>query len=140
MLNAPLLLLPVSLIRPGVGELWTLRPYENDIVENQCLKEMLRSSFRLELPAYSASDEDDIAPDPFDYFSRIRSLLAKSEAANRWQVLPKVVLQTFSFQKIAMWEDLGKNSQRVASHSICRSLAGDLERMAFTASLEPVGI
>ncbi len=128
---APLLLLPVSLVRPEVSELWTLHPYENEIVENQCLKEMLRASFRLEFPAYSASDDDDMAPDPFDYFKRIRRFLAKKEAANRWQVLPKVVLQTFSFQKIAMWEDLGKNAQRVASHPICRSLAGDLGGLTF---------
>ncbi len=130
-LIAPLLLLPVSLVRPGVGELWTLRPYENEVVENQCLKEMLRVNFRLELPAYSENDEQDAAPDPFDYFKRVRKFLARKEAATRWQILPRVALQTFSFQKIAMWEDLGKNSQRVASHPICRSLAGESGGMTF---------
>lgn len=129
-LNAPLLLLPVSLKRSDVGDLWTLRPYENEIVENQCLKEMLRSSFRFELPEYLAGDED-VAPDPNEYFKRIRRFLSRKEADKRWQVLPKVVLQTFSFQNIAMWEDLGKNAERIASHPICRGLAGDFADMAF---------
>lgn len=133
MLFAPLLLLPVTLTRPSVGDLWTLRPHENEIVENQCLKEMLRSSFRLQLPAYAHEDDNDTAADPFEYFKRIKRYLARKEAANRWQVLPRIVLQTFSFQKIAMWEDLGKNSKRVASHVICRSLAGDVEGMSFGA-------
>jgi hypothetical protein len=82
---APLLLLPVCLNRPGVGELWTLQPYENEIVENQCLKEMLRSSFRLELPAYSVSDDEDMAPDPFEYFKRIRKFLASVRPEIAWE-------------------------------------------------------
>ncbi len=69
---------------------------------NECLKEMLRANFTLELPKYAANHEGDVAPDPFDYLKQIQPYLARKEASNRWQIVPKVVLQTFSFQKIAM--------------------------------------
>src|SRR5207237_806371 len=43
----------------------------------------------------------------------------------RWEVLDEVALGMFSFQKLAMWEDLGRNRDRIAGHDLCRAIAGD---------------
>lgn len=133
-LYSPLLLLPASLSRPGPDELWSLGTYENEVVENQCLREMLKVSFRFELPQYATNDDEDAAADPFEYFERIQSFLNDRQAAKRWRVHSKVIFGTFSFQKIAMWEDLGKNSGRISAHVNCRSIAGDYSDAAVSGS------
>ena len=63
--------------------------------------------FYTELRHMRPIDEGDVAPDRFDYLKQIRRYLARKEASNRWQIVPKVVLQTFSFEKLQCGEDLG---------------------------------
>src|SRR5262249_52145736 len=46
----------------------------------------------------------------------------------RWEVLTdSAALGIFHFQKLAMWEDLGRNAGRIAAHPLCRGIAGDRE-------------
>ena len=39
--------------------------------------------------------------------------------------MDRVILGTFNFQKLAMWQDLGDNRDRIAAHDLCRAIAGD---------------
>ena len=43
----------------------------------------------------------------------------------RWEVVESAALGVFNFQKLAMWEDLGRNAERVKAHPLCRAIAGD---------------
>lgn len=135
-LLAPLLLLPVELKRAEPSGVWQLSVYENEVTENQCLRELLTANFRSELPSYAKDDEESEC-DPFEYFERVSEYLAERPEAKRWRVRPDVVLGTFSFQKIAMWDDLGKNAERVAGHGICRGVAGDGASVEFGATNLP---
>lgn len=57
-----------------------------------------------------------------DYLQRVAGLV---KAMPRWEVVPEAALGVFNFQKLAMWEDLKRNADRVKSHDLCRAIAGD---------------
>ena len=120
-LLSPLLLVPVKLIRRGPDAPWNMSLYEEELVPNRCLQEMLHSNFKIELPSIPEDDIEAIG-DPASFFKQVRS---KIRANQRWEVLDKIVLGSFSFQKIAMWEDLGQNEEFIAGHDICRAIGGD---------------
>src|SRR5262249_55952256 len=56
------------------------------------------------------------------YFGEIQCAVRNHQ---RWEVLDEAALGTFSFQKLAMWEDLSRNRQQIAGHDLCRAIAGD---------------
>ena len=120
-LLSPLLLVPVNLSRRGPDAPWCVSLYEEEIVPNRCLQEMLRTSFKVELPSVPEDDMEAVA-NPNSFFKQVRSAI---RANKRWEVLDQVVLGAFSFQKLAMWEDLGQNIERIANHDLCRAIAGD---------------
>jgi len=124
-LLSPVILIPVTLSRTDSGSSWQLAAEEEDILPNQCLHEILKAQFHLTLPELLDPDSD-VETDPFGYFDQIRAVLKNHSLAARWRISPDVVLGTFSFQKVAMWQDLGKNAGLIAEHGLCRAVAGDL--------------
>ena len=62
--------------------------------------------------------------DPEDAECLPKYLAAVAECVKhvpRWEVVADAALGVFNFQKLAMWEDLGRNAERVKSHELCRS-------------------
>jgi very-short-patch-repair endonuclease len=121
--RSPLLLVPVRLERENVEAPWQLRVEEEDILPNHSLVQLLANDFRLRLPL--PEDDWPAAEDAgwrTRYFGEVQRFLRH---LSRWEVLDEVALATFSFQKLAMWEDLGSNRERIAAHDLCRAIAGD---------------
>lgn len=84
-LIAPLMLLPVELKRAENTGLWQLSVYENEVTENQCLRELLKANFRWELPRFPRT-MNDAEYDPFEYFDRVSEYLSERPEAKRWRV------------------------------------------------------
>ncbi len=130
--RSPLLLVPVKLDRETVESPFTLAAEEDDILPNHCLAELLQTQFRIKLPSAS-----EYTPDPEDpeclakYFALVAD---RVKHVPRWEVVPDAALGVFNFQKLAMWEDLGRNADRVKAHAVCRAIAGDT-----AVSLQPPG-
>ncbi len=123
-LLSPLLLLAVELKRTGPNSPWQLSVYEDDLIPNQCLHKKLKEDFGLDLPQLAENGSDQ-GPDPLKYIENVRQFLKTQPDAKRWQVSTKLALGTFSFQKVAMWEDLVKNASVIEQHGLCRAIAGD---------------
>jgi hypothetical protein len=122
-IRSPLLLVPVRLERDSVEAPWRLQAEDEDILANHSLAQLLANDFRLRLPApeEGAGDPDD--PNwRTDYFGEVGRCVRHMP---RWEVLDEAALGTFSFQKLAMWDDLGRNRDRIESHDLCRAIAGD---------------
>ncbi|MBA4063659.1 MAG: hypothetical protein C0501_08095 [Isosphaera sp.] len=120
---APLLLVPVRLGRETVESPFTLRAEDDDILPNHSLAELLASQFRVRLPAAA-----DCPLDPDDPECLTRYLAAVRERVGpfpRWAVTDAAAVGVFHFQKLAMWEDLGRNAARVTAHPLVRAVAGD---------------
>jgi very-short-patch-repair endonuclease len=123
-LFSPLLLVPVQLDRMGPDAPWRISLYEEDISPNHCLRQLLLSEYRLELPEVPENGLDS-SGDLAAYLESISDVVRGPTAYSRWEVMDRVVLATFSFQKLAMWQDLGDNRDRIAAHDLCRAIAGD---------------
>jgi hypothetical protein len=122
-IRSPLLLVPVRLERESVGAAWRLQAEEDDVLFNHTLAQLMGTDFELRLPG-----EGDVTLDPDDPSSRTAYYAAVQRAVRhheRWEVLDEAALGTFNFQKLAMWEDLGRNQGCIASHDLCRAIAGD---------------
>ena len=123
-LRSPLLLVPISLHRETVESEFTVTMEEDDILPNHCLAELLRTQFRIRWPGSSEyrldADEPNCLP---GYLDAIRD---RVKHLPRWEVVDSTALGVFNFQKLAMWEDLGSNAERVKSHPLCRAIAGEV--------------
>ena len=123
-LFSPLLLVPVQLDRAGPDAPWKISLYEEEISPNHCLRELLISNFRLELPEVPENGLEN-AGDRAAFLKSVSAIVQVPTAHSRWEVMDRVILGTFNFQKLAMWQDLGDNRDRIAAHDLCRAIAGD---------------
>jgi very-short-patch-repair endonuclease/DNA polymerase III delta prime subunit len=120
---SPLLLVPVRLERETVESPFTLRAEDEDVVPNHCLAELLRTQFRIKLP--TAAECPLGADDPQCVARYVATVAAAVAHVPRWGVVESAAVGVFNFQKLAMWEDLGRNAARVTAHPVCRAIAGD---------------
>ena len=124
-LVSPLLLVPVELERKGADAPWNISLYEEEVLPNHCLRELLSSSFRIELPEIPESGLE--APgDRAEFLKSVTAVVRGPAGHSRWEVLDRVILgQRSGFQKLAIWKDLGENREQIAAHDLCRAIAGD---------------
>jgi very-short-patch-repair endonuclease len=122
-IRSPLLLVPVRLERENVEAPWRLIAEEEDILPNHSLAQLLAQDFRVRLPL---PDDDGAAGDDASWRTRYYGEVERClRHLPRWEVSDEAALGTFSFQKLAMWEDLGRNRDQIAAHELCRAIAGD---------------
>ena len=124
-LLSPLLLIPVQLARAMIESEYTLRTDEDEVLPNHCLAEPLQTLFRITCPSATDHPLDPESPDCLtSYLAAIRDRI---KHVARWDVIEEAALGVFHFQKLAMWEDLGRNAQRLKENTLCRAIAGDSE-------------
>lgn len=100
MRKAPLVLLPVSLIRDPRRSTFDLAIRDEDVATNQAIQERLRTDFGIMLPALPETDEWR----PTEYFAAVREAIAVKP---RWSIDPNgVELGFYSFSKLLMIRDL----------------------------------
>ena len=119
---SPLLLVPARLTRSSADSEWEVSLLEEEVMSNYCLSESLRSNFGIEAPPTddeSAFDENGFLA---TYLQTFRSRIGPHA---RWEVQDRCLLGAFGFQKVAMWQDLGRNENRVRAHAVCRAVGGD---------------
>ena len=117
--EAPLVLLPVELVRNMKTSTFDLRLREEDFPTNLPLQQRLRSDFNVALP--------DIEPDegwcPSSYFGEVQSAIEQRE---RWKIDPDgMQLGFFSFSKLLMFRDLDVRSwpdATLTEHDLTRGL------------------
>ncbi len=124
---SPLLLLQVKLERRSIESEWELKIEEDDVVFNHSLAELLTRDFGIQLfvreTVNSSDDKGDAEGfDTNDYFNKVRESIKGKE---NWEVVSKVGIGTFNFQKLAMWEDLEKNCDAIGNNELCKAVAGD---------------
>jgi hypothetical protein len=98
-IKAPLILIPVKLERVRFSTVYqyVLSYWDEDIETNISLAEKLANDFNLVLPLFSEHT------DPQQYLAQV-AFMAKE--IPRWQVVPDIRLDFFSFTKLLMYKDL----------------------------------
>ena len=115
---APLLLLPVDIIRRG-AENYVIRTRDEDILLNVTLVEMLKQQFKISLSGLDPLPTDASGVDVKTILTIIRTHIREKA---RWDVIEEATLGIFSFNKFVMWNDIHNNAQRLQEHPVIRSL------------------
>ena len=118
--QAPLLLIPVTLLRRSAKEVFSIAWTEEDLSPNLALAAKLKSEFWIELPDF----DDEYSPEV--YFQRVQEAITTQP---RWQVdANTTVLGLFSFGKFQMFNDLDPDNwpegRTPLNHPIINGLLG----------------
>jgi Protein of unknown function (DUF4011) len=120
--DAPLILLPVSLVRDAKRSTFDLKLREDDIATNQALQERLRGDFGLALPDVAETDDWQ----PSSYFDAVANAVA---AKRRWSIDANAIeLGFYSFSKLLMMRDLEPGNwpdNALVAHPLLRGLLGE---------------
>lgn len=106
-LLSPLLLLPFQL-EPGEDNRLIGQYTQEEIEDNSSLRQRLQNDFKINLPTWTEIDQDESVKDKFSaYIQKIRTQIKKHSDCDRWTVHEnRIVLDLFSFARLAMYQDL----------------------------------
>ncbi|MET0376297.1 MAG: DUF3320 domain-containing protein [Rhizorhabdus sp.] len=123
--RAPLILLPVRLERKSALSGVLMTSHEDEPRFNLTLLELLRQDFELTIPGLDGELPKDAAG--IDVGGGWRKVRAAVRDMPGFEVVPDVVLGTFSFAKYLMWKDLVDRADRLKESPLVRHL---IERVA----------
>lgn len=116
---APILLLPVEIIRKSAAKGFAIRSREEDAMINITLLEMLRQNFGIVVQGLDPIPTDESGVNVQLIYSIIRNGIKNQR---KWDVEEQAILGTFSFNKFIMWNDIHNNSHKLAKNKIVSSL------------------
>lgn len=114
---APLLLVPMELVRRGAG--YALRARDEETLLNVTLVEMLRQNFQITVGGLDPLPTDESGVDVEMVFAIFRNAIMEQKG---WNVLNVAVLGNFSFSKFILWNDIHSNLDALKQNKIVSSL------------------
>ena len=116
---APLLLVPIEVIRKSAKAGYVIRERDEDVLFNETLLEMLKQDFKLEINGLSTLPMDESGVDVKLVFQMVTQAIKNQK---RWKVLELVTIGLFSFKQFVMWNDLRNRSDDLAANKVVKSL------------------
>lgn len=116
---APLILLPVEIVRKSANQGYALHAREDEPHFNSTLLEMLRQNYNLEIEGLEPLPGDEHGIDIKKTFAIVRSALF---TVKNWDVVETCVLGNFSFAQFAMWNDIHTAGVMLENSDVVRSL------------------
>jgi very-short-patch-repair endonuclease len=116
---APILLLPVDIVRRGGASGYVIRTRDEEIILNITLVELLKQQYHVLLKGLDPLPTDYSGVDVKLIFTIIRSCIRDMR---RWDVLEESMLGLFSFNKFVMWNDIHTNADKLKENKIIDSL------------------
>lgn len=116
---APLMLMPVELVRRGAHRGFVIRSRDEETQINITLLEMLRQDFGLEIQGLEQLPRDANGIDVKQVIHLVRQLIMHQP---RWDVEDLAFIGHFSFSKFVMWRDLHDNAHLLARNTVVDSL------------------
>ncbi|MBK7403039.1 MAG: DUF4011 domain-containing protein [Phycisphaerales bacterium] len=119
--RAPVILLPITLVRRAVGGGYRYRIEltSEPLRPNITLVEKLRVDFGLDVRGLDEMPEDERGLDVPMILRRFREAIRD---AKRWELVESAHLGLFSFNKFLMWHDLQQHRDRLAAQPLVRHL------------------
>lgn len=116
---APILLVPVEIIRKSAAKGYVIRSREEETLMNITLLEMLRQNFNITISGLDPLPTDDSGVDVSLIYSIIRNSIKNQP---KWDVEEQAILGLFSFNKFIMWNDIHNNSDKLKENEVVSSL------------------
>lgn len=131
---APILLMPVEIIRKSAAKGYVIRSREEETLMNITLLEMLRQNFGITVNGLDPLPIDGSGVNVKLIYSIIRNSIKNQR---KWDVEEQAILGIFSFNKFIMWNDIHYNSSKLKQNKIVSSLInGKIEWDAATVSMD----
>ena len=130
---APVLLVPVDIVRKNIDRSYTIRSRDEEAQINVTLLELLRQDFGITAEGLSPLPADEKGVDLPQVFSRIAEAVS---AMKNWEIINAVFLGHFSFSRFIMWNDIKSRSDDLKQNKIVASLMEG--RITFTDEIPPV--
>lgn len=122
---APILLLPIEIIRKSAQKGYVIRNREEDTLMNVTLLEMLKQEFSINIQGLEELPQDESGVDVNKIFHIIRRAIMSQK---KWDLEEHAFIGIFSFNKFIMWNDIHNNAQKLKANKIVSSLiSGKLE-------------
>lgn len=115
---APLLLLPIDILRRGGFGGYDIRSREEDIVLNITLVELMKQQ-GIDMSMLTTLPKDKHGADVKKIFAFVRD---KIRSKARWNVLDEALIGLFSFNKFVMWNDIHSHAEKMGKNPIIASL------------------
>ncbi len=116
---APILLLPIEIVRRNSASGYIIRGRDEDVIANITLSEMLRQNFGVTLGLPDPLPTDESGVDVPMILAIVRKAIMNM---SRWDVEEKVVIGNFSFNKFVMWNDIHSHADLLAKNKMVNSL------------------
>lgn len=116
---APILLLPVEIIRKSAAKGYVIRSREEETMMNITLLEMLRQNFNINIGGLNPLPTDKSGVNVKLIYSIIRNSIKNQP---KWDVEEQAILGLFSFNKFIMWNDIHSNSHKLIENKVVSSL------------------
>lgn len=116
---APLLLMPVEIIRKGGNQGYVIRRRDEETQMNITILEKLSQDFQIRIAGLETLPTDDHGIDTRKVFTIIRKGIMNQ---SRWDVLESAYIGIFSFAQFVMWNDIKNRADDLARNKIVRSL------------------
>ena len=116
---APLILLPIEIIRKSANQGYALQTRDEDPHFNTTLLEMLVQNYNLNIPGLDPLPTDEHGIDIREVFAIVRGAVL---SIPRWDVVESCVIGNFSFAQFAMWNDIHTAGDALEQNKVVRSL------------------
>lgn len=116
---APIILLPVEIVRRSIRQGYVLRLRDDEPQMNITMLEKLKQDFQITVTGLDPLPMDEHGIDTRKVFTILRKAIMNQP---RWDVLESATLGIFSFSQFVMWNDIRNRSDDLARNKIVRSL------------------
>ncbi|MBC8072563.1 MAG: DUF4011 domain-containing protein, partial [Deltaproteobacteria bacterium] len=113
---APLVLLPVRLVRAAARSAFEIIAADDDVAVNLSLGEYLRKLWAIELPQWSEGDGE------LDLQQLFVQVAERIRGRDGWRLTNEIVLGLFSFEKLVMFKDLEASAAAIGNHALVQQL------------------
>ncbi|KGL41361.1 DUF4011 domain-containing protein [Listeria sp. SHR_NRA_18] len=116
---APLILLPINIVRISVAKGYYIEKYDEEVQVNISLIEYMKRTFSLDLSFLYDLPKDDFGIDVDLVINMVRRKILNIE---RWNVIEKAAIGNFSFSNFILWNDLVTNKELLLGNKVVKSL------------------
>lgn len=116
---APIILLPVEMVRKSAAQGYVIRLRDDDPQMNVTLLEKLKQDFGLIVTGVDPLPSDDHGIDIRKVLTIMRKAVMEQA---RWDVLETATIGIFSFSQFVMWNDIRNRTDDLMNNKIVRSL------------------
>ncbi|PWV98533.1 AAA domain-containing protein [Paenibacillus cellulosilyticus] len=116
---APIVLVPVELVRKTSRAGFILRLRDEEPQVNITLLEMLRQDFGIQISGLDPLPRDEHGIDLAGVFTTIRHVIMN---LSRWDIVESAIIGLFSFNRFLMWNDIRSRAEDLARNKVVSSL------------------